>query len=128
MGRPSNIPPEQRTELVWAVLRGTEKLEVLARRHQVSANTLRKWREEFVAAGQERLSGRGDAVAAAGECKQLKRELAERELIIGELTVAQRFLQKLVLSLEGKVDRSKGTMGNEKNGKRTCEPILVVYG
>jgi len=108
MGRPSNIPPEQRTEWVWAVLRGTEKLEVLARRHQVSANTLRKWRDEFVAAGQERLSGRGDAAAAEGECKQLKRELAERELIIGELTVAQRFLQK-------KVDRSHGTMGSEKN-------------
>lgn len=108
MGRPSNLPPEQRTELVLAVLRGTEKLEVLARRHQVSANTLRKWRDEFVVAGQERLSGRGDAAAAEGECKQLKRELAERELIIGELTVAHRFLQK-------KVDRSNGTMGNEKN-------------
>ena len=52
MGRPSNIPLEQRTELVLAVLRGTEKLEVLARRHQVSANTLRKRRDEFVAAGQ----------------------------------------------------------------------------
>ena len=59
MGRPSNIPPAPRTELVLAVLRGTEKLEVLARRHQVRANTLRKWRDEFVAAGEERLSGRG---------------------------------------------------------------------
>ena len=64
MGRPSHIPLEQRTELVLAVLRGTEKLEVLARRHQVSANTLRKWRDEFVTAGQERLSGRGDTAAA----------------------------------------------------------------
>ena len=108
MGRPSNIPPEQRTELVLAVLRGTEKLEVLARRHPVSANTLRKWRDEFVAAGQERLSGRGDTAAAQAECKQLQRELAERELIIGELTVAHRFLQK-------KVERSNGTMGSEKN-------------
>ena len=54
MGRPSDIPPEQRTELVLAVLRGTEKLEVLARRHQVSANTLRKWRDEFIAAGPRR--------------------------------------------------------------------------
>ena len=94
MGRPSSIPLEQRTELVLAVLRRTEKLEVLARRHQVSANTLRKWRDEFVTAGQERLSGRGDTAAAQAECKQLQRELAERELIIGELTVAQRFLQK----------------------------------
>jgi len=108
MGRPSNISPGQRTELVLAVLRGTEKLEVLARRHQVSANTLRKWRDEFVAAGQERLSGRGDAPAAQAENHRLPKELAERELIIGELTVAHRFLQK-------KVDRSHGTMDSEKN-------------
>ena len=108
MGRPSNIPPAQRTELVLAVLRGTEKLEVLARRHQVSANTLRKWRDEFVTAGQERLSGRGDTAAAQADNQRLQKELAERELIIGELTVAQRFLQK-------KVDRSNGTMGSEKN-------------
>ena len=32
MARHSNIPPAQRTELVLAVLRGTERLEVLARR------------------------------------------------------------------------------------------------
>jgi len=37
--------------LVLAVLRGTEKLEVLAARHQVSANTLRPWRDEFAAGG-----------------------------------------------------------------------------
>ena len=108
MGRPSNIPPAQRTELVLAVLRGTEKLEVLARRHQVSANTLRKWRDEFVTAGQERLSGRGDTAAAQADNQRLQKEPAERELIIGERTVAQRFLQK-------KVDRSHGTMGSDKN-------------
>ena len=47
-----------------AVLRGTEKLEVLARRHLVSANTLRRWRDEFRAGGRDRLTGNGDAVAA----------------------------------------------------------------
>jgi hypothetical protein len=31
--RHSHIPPAQRVDLVLAVLRGTEKLEVLARRH-----------------------------------------------------------------------------------------------
>ena len=46
----SHLPPAQRVDLVLALRRGTEKLEVLARRHQVSANTLRRWRDEFVAA------------------------------------------------------------------------------
>jgi len=40
MARHSHLPPAQRVDLVLAVLRGTEKLEVLARRHQVSTNTL----------------------------------------------------------------------------------------
>ena len=101
MARHSNIPPAQRTELVLAVLRGTEKLEVLARRHQVSANTLRRWKDEFLAAGRDRLMGNGDSAVAQAEVKQLRRELAEREMIIGELTVANRFLQK-------KVDGSRG--------------------
>ena len=101
MARQSKIPREQRVELVLAVLRGTEKLEVLARRHQVSANTLRRWRDEFLAGGRDRLTGNGDATAVRDENQQLKRELAEREMIIGELTVANRFLQK-------KVDGSNG--------------------
>ena len=102
MARRSKIPRSQRAELVLAVLRGSEKLEVLARRHQVSANTLRRWRDEFLAGGRERLMGTGDSTAVQEQNKQLQRELAEREMIIGELTVANRFLQK-------KVDGSNGT-------------------
>lgn len=108
MARQSKIPPPQRAELVLAVLRGTEKLEVLARRHQVSANTLRRWRDEFIVAGRERLTGNGEASSAATEAKRLTRELADRELIIGELTVANRFLRK-------KVDGSCGTTSNGKS-------------
>jgi len=91
-------------------------LEVPARRQQVRANRLRTWREEFVAAGPERLSGRGEAPAAQAENPRLQKELAEREWIIGERTVAHRLLQK-------KVERSNGTRGREKNGKRTCRRI-----
>jgi transposase-like protein len=96
VARHSKIPKDQRAELVLAVLRGTEKLEVLARRHQVSANTLRRWRDAFLAGGQDRLTGNGDAVAAQAEVTRLQHDLAEREMIIGELTVANRFLQKKV--------------------------------
>jgi len=96
VARHSKIPKDQRAELVLAVLRGTEKLEVWARRHQVSANTLRRWRDEFLAGGKDRLTRNGDAVAAQVEVTRLERDLAEREMIIGELTVANRFLQKKV--------------------------------
>ena len=102
MARHSKIPKAQRPELVLAVLRGTEKLEVLARRHQISTNTLRRWRDEFLAGGRERLMGTGGAAAVQDENKRLQHDLVERETIIGELTVANRFLQK-------KVDGSNGT-------------------
>jgi transposase-like protein len=93
--------------LVLAVLKGTEKLEVLARRHQVSVNTLRRWRDEFVVAGRDRLAGKGELSAVLTENQRLARELNEREMIIGELTVANRFLQK-------KVDGSNGTRLSDK--------------
>lgn len=108
MPKHSNLPPAQRVELVLAVLRGTEKLEVLARRHQVSANTLRRWRDEFLAAGRDRLTGVGDAAEALVEVKRLRRELNEREMIIGEITVANRFLKKTL-------EQSNGTLPAEKS-------------
>jgi transposase-like protein len=101
VARHSEMPAAQRTELVLAVLRGQETLEVLARRYQVSTHTLRRWRDEFVQAGQQRWMGGGDMAALQDEQERLRRELAEREQIIGELTVANRFLQKKVGGLPG---------------------------
>ena len=40
MGRKSNLDKEERVQVVMALLRGEEKLEVLARRHGICANTL----------------------------------------------------------------------------------------
>lgn len=39
------------------------------------------------------MTGVGDVAEALAENKRLKRELNEREMIIGEITVANRFLQ-----------------------------------
>jgi len=73
MARHSKIPKAQRPELVLAVLRGTEKLEVLARRHQVSANTLRRWRDEFLAAGKAQRNGTGDSGHGHRRCDRGRR-------------------------------------------------------
>jgi transposase len=89
------MPKDQRVELVLTVLRGAEPLEVLARRHGVSANTLRRWKDDFLAAGTERLTGTGNTVQAAAELKKARRDLAERDMVIGELTIANRFLKKI---------------------------------
>jgi len=95
VARHSKIPKDQRVELVLSVLRGTESLEVLARRHGVSANTLRRWKDEFLAGGMERLTGTGDSATAGAELKKARKDLAERDMVIGELTIANRFLKKM---------------------------------
>ena len=51
MGRQSDLPPEQRAEIVMALLRREEPSSVLARRYGVSTKTLSNWKEEFVAGG-----------------------------------------------------------------------------
>ena len=101
MPRRSELTPDQRAELVLATIRGQESLEVLARRHGVSGNTLRKWRDEFLNGGKARLSSKDDQSALRAENRQLQKDLAEREMIIGELTVANRFLKKLRDSRNG---------------------------
>ena len=101
MPRQSRLSAEQRRELVLAALRGSEPMEVLARRHVVSSNTVRKWRDGFLTAGQARLAGKDDQTSLRDENRQLRKDLNERELIIGGLTVANRFLKKRATHADG---------------------------
>lgn len=94
MSKPNSLTVEQRAELVLSVIKGVEPLEALARRHGVSANTLRKWRDDFLEAGKARLNGGDSQSTLRQEVTQLRKDLSEREMIIGELTVANRFLEK----------------------------------
>jgi transposase len=87
---------EQRRELVLKVLRREEPVAVLARRYGVSEATLHRWREEFLQGGEAAIAdrrGRPDA-QAAGKIQELQRQLAERDRVIGELTIANRVLKK----------------------------------
>ena len=52
---------QQKTELVLASLRGPKTIAQLCREHDIAESLLRKWREQFLAAGAERLSGQGRA-------------------------------------------------------------------
>jgi transposase len=66
---------QQKTELVLASLRGPKTLAELCREHDISESLLRKWREQFLAAGAERLSGK----AERGEADELRRQIARLE-------------------------------------------------
>jgi transposase len=97
MATKSELDRSQRREAVLMLLRREEPAVMIARRFGISEPTLSKWRDDFLAGGEAALgngrSGRKDH--AAEEIKQLKRALAEREQVIGELTVANRIFKKL---------------------------------
>ena len=96
MGTKSELPPAQRREVVLMMLRREEPIAVLARRYGVSETTLHHWRDDFLQGGEAALSyGRGKKARAEAErIRQLERDLAKRDQVIGELTIANRILKK----------------------------------
>ncbi len=95
MGRASALTAEERAEIVLALIRRDEPLSVLARRHGVSENTLGRWRDDFIASGTEGLgSGKGRRRGAPHRVTRLEADVAERDRVIGELTIANRVLKK----------------------------------
>src|SRR3954453_12761162 len=63
---------QQKTELVLASLRGPKTIAQLCREHEISEGLLRKWREQFLAAGAERLSGKAERT----EADELRRQVS----------------------------------------------------
>jgi transposase len=96
MPKRSELTVEQRREAVLALLRRDEPAAQLARRYGVSEQTLYRWRDEFLAAGEAALAhGKNGSDAREREIRELKAKLEERDQVIGELTVANRILKKV---------------------------------
>lgn len=95
MGKKSELSVEQRTQLMLRMLNKEEPVAQIARRVGIAEATLYRWRDEFVNAGKQALNGRGAETLAAKETARLNAQLAERDQVIGELTIANRILKKL---------------------------------
>lgn len=97
MPRKSKISAAQKQEVIMKLLRREEPAAVLARRYGVSEQSLYRWRDEFLHGGQAALangkSGSGDGPSK--RVQELERELATRDQVIGELTIANRIFKKL---------------------------------
>ena len=78
MGKKSELSPARRREVVLMVLRREEPISVLARRYGVSDTTLRRWRDDFLQAGQK-AKGRGFAASRGAQ--------QDQELHVGNLHV-----------------------------------------
>ena len=94
MGKRSEVSIPRRREAVLSLLRREEPAAKIARRFGVSEPTLYRWRDEFLAGGEAALSkqnGNGEQ----RQISELRKQLEERDQVIGELTVANRFLKRL---------------------------------
>ena len=74
---------QQKTELVLASLRGQKTVAELCREHDISETLLRKWREHFLAAGAERLSGKTERT----EVDELRTQVQRLERALGKKTM-----------------------------------------
>jgi transposase len=74
---------QQKSELVLASLRGPKTIAQICREHDISESLLRKWREQFLAAGAERLSGKAERT----EADELRRRIARLERALGRKTM-----------------------------------------
>ena len=82
----------ERGELVLKLLRKEATAVQLAREAGISEPTSYQWREAFLQGG---FSGLEDRRGTGPERRRLERELAERDQVIGEMTVALRTLKKV---------------------------------
>jgi transposase len=95
MGKRSVLSAEERMQLVLRVLSKEEPAAQIARRAGISEQTLYRWRDEFLEGGRRALAGRSGSKASAQAMQQLERQVAQRDQVIGELTIANRILKKL---------------------------------
>ena len=95
MGKRSDLSVAQRREAVLALLRREEPAAKLVRRFGVSEQTLHRWRDEFLTAGEAALSGGKSGNGQQCRIAELEKEIEGRDQVIGELTIVNRILKKL---------------------------------
>jgi transposase-like protein len=88
------IEGKRGTEAVLCLLRREGTAKEIARRFNMSETTLNRLRDRFLEAGQRELSTRKGSSQTNSRIKELEKEIAERDMVIGEITIANRLLKK----------------------------------
>lgn len=96
MAKRCDVSIPDRREAVLSLLRREEPAAVIARRVGVSEPTLYRWRDEFLAAGEQALASKhGKRDGRDQRIAELEKEIERRDQVIGEYTIANRILKKL---------------------------------
>ena len=91
MPKQIELTKEERGELVLRLIREEATAANLAREASVSEQTIYQWRDNFLHGAVAGLEDKDDLET---ERRRHARELARRDQLIGELTVANRVLKK----------------------------------
>lgn len=90
------LTAQQKTEMVLASLRGQKTIAELCREHDISETLLRRWREQFLVAGAQRLS----AKAERGELDDLRAQVSKLERALGRKTMEVEIAGELLRGWE----------------------------
>ena len=99
----SKIRRQFSKEFKLQVIREIEAGKSLAhasREHQVHPNMLRKWRQQLQSYGEQAFAGNGHRYTQEAK-------VAELERLIGQLTIENAFLKKVLARLEAKQTTGK---------------------
>jgi transposase-like protein len=95
MGKRLDIDDQRKLEAVLSLLRREEPAASVARRYSMSDNTLYRFRDLFLQSGKAALkAGRKGADSSSPEAANLRKDIEERDQVIGELTIANRLLKR----------------------------------
>jgi transposase-like protein len=96
MGKRTELNVTDRTEAVLTMMRREEPAAKIARRFEISEQTLYRYREQFLEGGKAALANgrRGKADPRDHEVERLKKDVVRRDRVIGELTIANDILKK----------------------------------
>jgi transposase len=86
----------QKTAIVLASLRGPKTMAELCREHDIARSLLRKWREQFLAAGAEGLQGKTERT----EADDLRRQISRLERALGRKTMEVEIAGELLRGWE----------------------------
>ncbi len=96
MGKKSEFSTAHKREIVLAILRRDDTISGLSRKHNVSQNTLTRWRDQFLEGADSGLAGAKSKRSPEQErIRQLEKDLAGCNQVIGELTIANRISKKV---------------------------------
>jgi len=92
MARKSKLTLEQKTMLILEGLKGETSISELCAKYGITTAYYYKLRDKFLKGGQKGLNGNKESK----EIKKLKKEIKENKEIIGELTIKNEILKKIL--------------------------------